>query len=75
MSALQESLRFHPVVLQLARVASQDDVIPLEWPQRTVSGEMVTAIPVSKGQAVTLSLCVYNRQVKFPFISQPKQHG
>ncbi|KAF8520692.1 cytochrome P450 [Gautieria morchelliformis] len=60
-SVMKESLRFHPIVLQLFRRADHDDVIPLERPQRTVSGEMVTAIPVSKGQALTLSLCVYNR--------------
>ncbi|KAF8525701.1 cytochrome P450 [Gautieria morchelliformis] len=61
-SVIKESLRLYPIVLQLFRRAAQDDVIPLERPQCTVSGGMVTAIPVSKGQAVTVSLCVYNRQ-------------
>lgn len=60
----QETLRFHPVVMQIIRKAAQDDVIPLVHPQRTVSGEMVTTIPVSKGQRVILSICVYNRQVE-----------
>ncbi|KAF8578884.1 PAH-inducible cytochrome P450 monooxygenase PC-PAH 4 [Ramaria rubella] len=56
-----ETLRFHPIVVHLFRMAGQDDVIPLEWPQRTISGEMVTEIPVSKGQVIMLSLWTYNR--------------
>ncbi|KAF8515698.1 cytochrome P450 [Hysterangium stoloniferum] len=56
-----ETLRYHPFVLQLFREADRDDVIPLEHPQRTVTNDTVTAIPVSKGQAIMLSICVYNR--------------
>ena len=49
--------------MQLVRRANHDDIIPLEHPQNTMSGGTVTAIPVSKGQNVVLSLCVYNRSV------------
>ncbi|GJJ09369.1 hypothetical protein Clacol_003591 [Clathrus columnatus] len=60
-AVMKETLRYRPIVLHLFRRAIRDDVIPLDVPQRTASGNLINEIPISKGQAVTLSVCVYNR--------------
>lgn len=57
----QETLRFHPIVVYLDRVAGRDDVIPLSTSQSTVKGETLTSIPISKGQKILLSIAAYNR--------------
>ncbi|KIJ36079.1 hypothetical protein M422DRAFT_179911, partial [Sphaerobolus stellatus SS14] len=38
-----------------------DDVIPLQFPQKAKYNDIVTSIPVSKGQYIILSLFAYNR--------------
>ena len=58
---LQETLRFHPIVFILQRVAVKDDVLPLSEPITLKSGEVVDAIPVKAGQWINISLCAYNR--------------
>ncbi|KAG6835177.1 hypothetical protein H0H93_004249, partial [Arthromyces matolae] len=60
-AVLKETLRFHPVVISLARQAAKDDVIPLSRPVTTSSGDVITEIPVSKGQKVITSIGSYNR--------------
>ncbi|KAJ3010757.1 hypothetical protein NUW54_g2381 [Trametes sanguinea] len=60
-NAIKETLRMHPVVTQLPRVATKDDVIPLAYPVMTAEGEMVSEIPIRKGQIVNTSLAMYNR--------------
>ncbi|KAF8514719.1 cytochrome P450 [Hysterangium stoloniferum] len=60
-ATIKETLRFHPAVPFLTRVARSDDVIPLSHPQQTRNGELLSAIPVSKGQRFRLSLAGYNR--------------
>jgi hypothetical protein len=47
----------------LVRVAGRDDVIPLAIPQKTRAGEIITTIPVSKGQRIIISISAYNRCV------------
>ena len=47
------------------RVAGRDTVLPLSTPLKTVTGEIITNIPVSKGQNVILSVAAYNRLVQF----------
>jgi cytochrome P450 len=59
----QETLRFHPIVVYLDRVAGRDDVIPLSTTQTTIKGETITSIPVRKGQKILLSIAAYNRCV------------
>ncbi|KAI0633710.1 PAH-inducible cytochrome P450 monooxygenase PC-PAH 4 [Trametes polyzona] len=56
-----ETLRFHPIVTTIPRVATKDDVIPLAYPIVSVTGETITEIPVSKGQNVVCSFVTYNR--------------
>ncbi|TFY83783.1 hypothetical protein EWM64_g229 [Hericium alpestre] len=60
-AALKESMRLHPIVWQLVRVAGQNDVLPLAFPIRTKSGENISQIPVQKGQTVYISIAAYNR--------------
>ncbi len=58
---MQETLRVHPFVTTLIRVATQDDVIPLSEPITTVDGTIVSDIPIPKGQVIIASLYTYNR--------------
>lgn len=57
-------MRYHSIISGLIRVAGRDDIIPLSAPVKTVDGEVVTSIPVSKGQRVLLSILAYNRYVE-----------
>ncbi|KAI0293606.1 cytochrome P450 [Russula brevipes] len=61
LAALKESMRLHPIVWQLSRVAARDDVIPLAFPITTKSGERISAVPVRKGTHVDMSFCSYGR--------------
>ncbi|KAA1474639.1 cytochrome P450 [Dentipellis sp. KUC8613] len=60
-AALKESMRLHPILWQLFRMAGQDDVIPLDFPIVTESGKTISSIPVRKGQDVTISVSAYSR--------------
>ncbi|KAL7281118.1 hypothetical protein ACG7TL_004426 [Trametes sanguinea] len=61
LNAIKETLRLHPVVTHLPRVATKDDVIPLAFPIVTASGEAIHEVPVAKGQVINTSMLVYNR--------------
>ncbi|EMD32773.1 hypothetical protein CERSUDRAFT_126579 [Gelatoporia subvermispora B] len=61
MAAIKETLRYHPVAPNVRRVASKDDKIPLQYPVRSRTGELVTEVPVFAGQEMWLSFCAYNR--------------
>jgi cytochrome P450 len=61
LATLKEVLRLHPVVFTLSRDATRDDVIPLESPVVTKSGEQVSSIQVRKGTLVDIAIGVYNR--------------
>lgn len=54
-------MRLHPIGWILGRVAGGDDVIPLDFPITTKSGEQITSIPVRKGTPIDLHIDVYNR--------------
>ncbi|KAH9968439.1 cytochrome P450 [Lactifluus volemus] len=60
-AALKESMRLHPIIWSLSRVASRDDVIPLAFPITTTSGEQVSSIPVKKGTVIDLAIHAYQR--------------
>ncbi|OCH89199.1 PAH-inducible cytochrome P450 monooxygenase PC-PAH 1 [Obba rivulosa] len=60
-AAMKETMRLHPIVHTLARVAGREDVIPLSQPVTSTTGEIVTEIPVSDGQDILISVCGYNR--------------
>lgn len=57
----QESMRLHPIIWILRRVAGGDDVIPLDFPITTKSGEQITSIPIRKGTPIDIHIDVYNR--------------
>ncbi len=57
----QETLRFHPIVFHIWRVAAQDDVLPLSDPVVATDGTVLNEIPIHAGQSVTISICGYNR--------------
>ncbi|KIJ23530.1 hypothetical protein M422DRAFT_275874 [Sphaerobolus stellatus SS14] len=61
LAVMKETLRFHPIVPLLVREAARDDIIPLSIPQKTKTGEIITSVPISKGQHIELSLLAYNR--------------
>ena len=58
---MQETLRFHGVVPQIAKEAAADDVVPLHTPVVSADGELIHEVPVQKGQKVLLSIAAYNR--------------
>jgi hypothetical protein len=47
----------------MQRKARVDQIIPLSTPQKTKTGETITALPVSKGQHIIMSIAAYNRLV------------
>ncbi|TFK80428.1 cytochrome P450 [Polyporus arcularius HHB13444] len=61
MNAIKETLRFHPIVSYLPRVATKDDVIPLAYPIVSTTGETITEIPVHAGQVIFPSFMAYQR--------------
>lgn len=63
----QETLRYHPVVYGPFVETMQDEVIPLSQPIETATGEVISEIPVGKGQMIHLSLCGYNRYARALF--------
>ncbi|KAI0633713.1 PAH-inducible cytochrome P450 monooxygenase PC-PAH 4 [Trametes polyzona] len=60
MNAIKETLRHHPILTYLPRLAAKDDIIPLAHPIVTTTGETITEIPISKGQAIITDFGVYN---------------
>ncbi|KAI0743400.1 cytochrome P450 [Daedaleopsis nitida] len=61
MHAIKETLRFHAIVSALPRIASKDDVIPLQYPVVSETGETVTEVPVRAGQVIYTSFAAYHR--------------
>ena len=56
-------MRYHAIVFNLNRYALKDDVIPLQEPIVSATGEVIDAIPIRAGQWIKLSFCAYNRRV------------
>ncbi|KAI3599099.1 cytochrome p450 [Moniliophthora roreri] len=59
-AVIKETLRLHPIATRLIREASEDDVISLEYPIPSTSGDMLSEIPVVKGQRIMTSIIGYN---------------
>ncbi|KAK0193545.1 cytochrome P450 [Armillaria mellea] len=60
-AVIKETLRFHPIMPTLMRVAGSDDVIPLLEPVTTSTGAKLSQITVKKGQLIQLGIGYYNR--------------
>ena len=61
--AYQETLRLHPIVPGLPRVAVKDDVIPLARLVVSTTGETISQIPIKAGQVFYASFAGYQRSV------------
>ncbi|KZT28759.1 cytochrome P450, partial [Neolentinus lepideus HHB14362 ss-1] len=53
-AVVKEGLRCYPAAANYGRVALEDDVLPLDTPITTPSGEVVTEIRIQAGQAINL---------------------
>ncbi|KAG5644497.1 hypothetical protein DXG03_008239 [Asterophora parasitica] len=60
-AVLKETLRYHPVAVNVFRQAAKDDVLPLSKPIKLTSGEMLYELPIPKGQRIIASIGGYNR--------------
>ncbi|KAI6040734.1 cytochrome P450 [Pisolithus marmoratus] len=60
-AVVHETLRTHSPVIELHRVATEDDIIPLSEPVLTRSGELVDSISVAKGTRIGISITCMNR--------------
>ncbi|EGO00621.1 hypothetical protein SERLA73DRAFT_178475 [Serpula lacrymans var. lacrymans S7.3] len=60
-AVMKEVLRFHPVAYHVHRYAGRDDVLPLSRPMTTVSGKIVSEVPIPKGIRIIASIAGYNR--------------
>ncbi|KAI6099010.1 cytochrome P450 [Pisolithus sp. B1] len=63
-AVVHETLRVHPPVTNVVRVATEDDVIPLSEPIVTQSGEVVNSISVAHGTRIGISIICINRSTK-----------
>ncbi|KAK0505319.1 cytochrome P450 [Armillaria luteobubalina] len=60
-AVVKEVLRFDPILANAARVATQDDVLPLNKPVTLTTGETVHEIAIPKGAYIFASIAGYNR--------------
>ncbi|KAK0231349.1 cytochrome P450 [Armillaria fumosa] len=60
-AVVKEVLRFNPIVYNIARTATQDDVLPLSKPVTLTTGKMVQEIAIPKGIFIVASIAGYNR--------------
>ncbi|GJJ11629.1 hypothetical protein Clacol_005865 [Clathrus columnatus] len=60
-AVMKETLRAYPIVPTVLREAGKDDCIPLSYPVPTANSEMISEIPINKGERVIISLLAYNR--------------
>ncbi|OAX36033.1 cytochrome P450 [Rhizopogon vinicolor AM-OR11-026] len=60
-AVVHETLRLHPPVPDVTRIAAADDVIPLSEPICTASGKMTESISVGKGTIISVSVMAINR--------------
>ncbi|KAJ6453767.1 cytochrome P450, partial [Mycena sanguinolenta] len=58
-------LRYHPPASQIARIAAEDDILPLSAPLQIASDKVVESVFVRKGTIVTLPISCINRSEAF----------
>ncbi|KAM5542822.1 hypothetical protein V8D89_003486 [Ganoderma adspersum] len=77
-NAIKETLRLHPIVTGLSRIALKHDVIPLASPIISSAGETISEVPIKAGQVFYASFAdtndadVWNRD-RFLHIETAKQ--
>jgi hypothetical protein len=57
----QEVLRFHPIGYNSFRQALKGEALPLSNPITTVSGRVITEVPIPKGLNIVMSVAACNR--------------
>ena len=57
----QENLWFHPVTFNILKKAINDDMLPLFNPIRTVSGKVLTEVPIPRGLIMVVSVAACNQ--------------
>ncbi|KAK7461272.1 hypothetical protein VKT23_008448 [Stygiomarasmius scandens] len=57
----KEALRMFPALPYMERVATKNDVLPLQTPIITSDGKTITEVPVRKGQIIVLPIIAMNR--------------
>ncbi|KAH9949310.1 cytochrome P450 [Amylocystis lapponica] len=60
-AVLRETLRLYPAVYHNFRQSIKEDVLPLSKPITTLSGKVVTEVPIREGLRLVLSVAAYNR--------------
>ncbi|KAK7014458.1 hypothetical protein VNI00_019352 [Paramarasmius palmivorus] len=60
-AVVHETLRMHPPLGETARVATEDDILPLSAPFTTADGQVVNSIAVTKGTTVSAPIRCINR--------------
>ncbi|KIJ30165.1 hypothetical protein M422DRAFT_268304 [Sphaerobolus stellatus SS14] len=61
-AVIKETLRYHPTLALISRVARCDDVLALSFPPSALdNGKPIREIPISKGQRIFISVAAYNR--------------
>lgn len=63
-AVLHETLRVHPALIDIVRVATEDDIIPLSEPLITESGEVVNSITVARGTHIGIPVSCVNRSTR-----------
>ncbi|KAJ7635377.1 cytochrome P450 [Roridomyces roridus] len=58
---IKETLRLHPVLAMVERIALDDTVLPLSESITTSDGTRISQIPIQKGQVVSLAITSYQR--------------
>ncbi|KZT27190.1 cytochrome P450 [Neolentinus lepideus HHB14362 ss-1] len=59
---LKESMRMHPAVFGLSRVAAKDTIVPLSQPILDTSGRLRQELIIPKGTEISVPLGCYNRE-------------
>lgn len=67
----KEILRIHPPAIEVPRVVTKDNVIPLSKPFVGVSGKVYTELPISTGTLTYISTVGYNLCVR-PLVPHPR---
>jgi cytochrome P450 len=60
-AVVRETLRIHPPVASTIRVATQDDVLPLNEPVKDRNGNILESIMIKKGQTFLIPILPLNR--------------
>jgi len=63
-AVVRETMRIHAPVPSTMRVATQDDVIPLEKPVKDKDGNPQYYVKVTKGQTIIIPILAINRSVE-----------